>query len=550
MPRVAFALLILGGFGVATAQPFIFYRGIVNAASFAPPGLPNGAIARGSIFTIFGRNLGPMTPAFAPALPLATSLGGVSIEVCQGTAPCIPALPLAVSSRQINAIMPSNAPLGPANIRVTFNNEAGNFSPARVAASSFGIFAVNSGGFGPGIVTNFVSTTEQPVNSMEVAAGPGQFVTVWGTGLGAALNADNVAPTPGDLPVEVEIWAGGVQITNKLYSGRSPEFPGLDQIVFEIPGGVPDGCYVPVVVRTGRQTVSNTTTIAISSDASSCSDPANPLNAARAGGRVGVVRLDRIHATSSPLLNIGIDFTADLAAGFFQNEPAGPWHFNRVYSLPPAGTCLTYGAHTSVVSSASVAELAANGTRLSAGPQISITGPRTLNVSALPLARNFYGRLLGADLRLPMVSLFFGGGSHQVTAMGGPDIGAFDFTLAPPARLTWTNRDAFDSLARGAPVEVTWSGGDPESLTMILGYGQDRLLTAAGWFVCAARTARGRLTIPGWATAHLPDEAGAAVDGSVSLVALPPSAVRFSATGLDHGFALFTSGQVRGVDVR
>ena len=43
----------------ALAQPYINYRGVVNAASYSPQGLPAGSIARGSIFTIFGRNLGP-----------------------------------------------------------------------------------------------------------------------------------------------------------------------------------------------------------------------------------------------------------------------------------------------------------------------------------------------------------------------------------------------------------------------------------------------------------------------------------------------------------
>ena len=41
-------LLLALSLCAADAQPFIFYRGIVNAASFAPPGLPNGSIASGS----------------------------------------------------------------------------------------------------------------------------------------------------------------------------------------------------------------------------------------------------------------------------------------------------------------------------------------------------------------------------------------------------------------------------------------------------------------------------------------------------------------------
>jgi uncharacterized protein (TIGR03437 family) len=105
----------------------IFPRGIVNAASFVAPGLPGGGIARGSIFSIFGRNLGP---ASSPTLafPLVLNLGGVSIRVSQGST-SVDAIPLFVSPGQINAIMPSNAPLGMVSVRVTFNNSTGNPSP-------------------------------------------------------------------------------------------------------------------------------------------------------------------------------------------------------------------------------------------------------------------------------------------------------------------------------------------------------------------------------------------------------------------------------------
>ena len=56
-------LMLLTGFAGLRAEPVIFLRAIVNAASFMPSGVPGGAIARGSIFTIFGRGIGPATSA-------------------------------------------------------------------------------------------------------------------------------------------------------------------------------------------------------------------------------------------------------------------------------------------------------------------------------------------------------------------------------------------------------------------------------------------------------------------------------------------------------
>jgi len=95
----------------AWAQPYINTNGVVNAASFTPPDLPGGALARGRLFTIFGRQLGPATGVSATSFPLGTTLSGVSIRVFQGTT-TVDAIPVFVSAGQINAIMPSNAPLG------------------------------------------------------------------------------------------------------------------------------------------------------------------------------------------------------------------------------------------------------------------------------------------------------------------------------------------------------------------------------------------------------------------------------------------------------
>ena len=76
-------LIALSAAALSAQSPFIFYRGIVNVASYMPPALPSGGIARGAQFSIFGSNLGP---AAAPALsfPLSTTLAGVSISITQG----------------------------------------------------------------------------------------------------------------------------------------------------------------------------------------------------------------------------------------------------------------------------------------------------------------------------------------------------------------------------------------------------------------------------------------------------------------------------------
>ena len=139
--------------------------------------------------------------------PLGTTFGGVSVSVTQG-ATTVAALPVYVSAGQINAVMPSNAPLGIAAVKVTFNGQASGVAPVRIVASSPGIFTIAGTGSGPGVVQNNQTDGTVPVNSTQLAAAPNGIITLYGTGLGPISTADNVAPPAGNLPVSV------------LYSGR------------------------------------------------------------------------------------------------------------------------------------------------------------------------------------------------------------------------------------------------------------------------------------------------------------------------------------------
>src|SRR5258708_26029041 len=182
-------------------------------------GIPGGAIAQGSIFSVFGARLGPAKAVAAGSFPLQTSLGGVSLNISQGST-TVSAISVYVSASQINAIMPSNAPLGMVSLQVVSNNARSNMSPVRVAASGVGIFTVKGTGIGPGVLYNFVAQDNQPVNSPLVTAKRGQVITLWATGLGPVTYADNIAPTAGNLPTQVELFVGGAPAVVQ-YSGRS-----------------------------------------------------------------------------------------------------------------------------------------------------------------------------------------------------------------------------------------------------------------------------------------------------------------------------------------
>jgi uncharacterized protein (TIGR03437 family) len=168
-------VVLIVGVSCAQAQlPAINSRAVVNGASFMAPGLPGGGIALGSVFTIFGRNLGPVS---SPTLsfPLQTTLGGVSIKVVQG-ATSVAAIPLYVGPGQINAIMPSTAPLGMASLQVTVNNAVSNPAPVRIVNNGVGLFTANQTGSGPGVLYNFDPNNPHLVNNLVTAAKPGQVI--------------------------------------------------------------------------------------------------------------------------------------------------------------------------------------------------------------------------------------------------------------------------------------------------------------------------------------------------------------------------------------
>jgi len=248
----------------AFAQPVINSQGAVNSASYRTPGLPGSGVAQGSIFTVFGTGLGPDSFAQAGSFPLPTTLGGTSVTVTIGNTPT-PAIVLFASSYQVNAILPSTTPLGTGTVTVTYNNQTSAPAPIQVVASAFGIFAYNSGGSGQAIATD----TNYQLNTITHTFHPGDYVFLWGTGLGP-IDASDVEPPPaGSLPGTITMHVGNPTAPVD-YHGRAPCCAGLDQIVFQVPAEV-EGCYVPVGVETGAG-VNNVGTIAVSSSGQTCSD--------------------------------------------------------------------------------------------------------------------------------------------------------------------------------------------------------------------------------------------------------------------------------------
>src|ERR1700693_5356004 len=231
------------------------------------PRYARSAIAQGSLFVVFGQNIGPVQIAQASAFPLPAQLGGTAIAVSVGstTLNC----PMVYSLvGQAAAILPSNTPPGQATLMLTYNGVQSPYPVSiNVVPTAAGIYTLSSSGLGPGVFT----ALDNSVKTFTATAKPGDIVTAWATGLGPIGSPDNVLPSSFPNFGGVEVFVG-TQAASVIYAGRSGCCSGVDQIAFAIPAGV-TGCYLPVAVRRGG-TLSNFVKIAVFGNGAACSDTA------------------------------------------------------------------------------------------------------------------------------------------------------------------------------------------------------------------------------------------------------------------------------------
>lgn len=554
-PLLAFA-------GLASAQAPRITGGPVNAASYVIAGLPNANIAQGSMFIVFGQNIGPSVQANASSFPLTATLGGTSISVTVGGT-TVQAIMLYSTSVQVAAILPSKTPTGTGTLTLTFNNNTSNAVPIHVVASTLGIFTRNTAGSGPGVLFNFNSQSDQPVNSLVTAAHPGQVLTLWGTGLGAVSGDEAGGPLPGNLSVPVTVYVGTKQVTPS-YKGRSGCCAGIDQVVFTVPEGV-EGCYVSVNVVTGG-VVSNSATIAVASNGTVCSDPTGfstaDLQKVLTGGTLTVadIGIDRDHAKlSSPLGKV--EGNVDLGDGHFRHYVSSQdvlastrGAIGALGGLPSAGSCTVspfqFQDFFSSLFAGSGDPVIQEG--LDAGPALNITGP--LGVKQLPRQNigtanqpfyryHVHGSVIGGGIPvvMPVMPDFLDPGNYTLdNGAGGAQVGPFHANLTiPNAAITWTNEDALTMISRSQDLTVTWSAPSG-AWVAVLGSAADPGTGAGASFQCVTSADPGTFTVPAWVLSALPasgmDASAGVPVGFLSVGVTLPQTPRFQASGVDIGF--------------
>jgi uncharacterized protein (TIGR03437 family) len=529
------SVLAVASLNALAQTPVINPHGVVNGASFMSPGLPGGSIARGSLFTIFGVNLGPLPAVQASATPFAVSLAGVSVKVTQGSV-ALDAFPYAVGPNQINAIMPSSAPLGLVSVRVTVNGTQSNPSPVNIVNSSVGIIG---GTQGPGIIQNFNSQDDQPVNSPFKPAKPSQLEILWATGLGPVNYADNITPKTGNLPTPFEMWIGGIPVTDIRYNGRS-SYPGVDEVVFAVPTAAPAGCWVPVQIRTEGSMLSNAVTMAITADGSPCKEPSNPVGQKLlTGGSIGIVALTRMLAHSG--FADPVDQTIDLATLSLRQETSSAFPFNPLFSFPPAGSCTLYTAPGDLLGDDFLSGTAPTGAYLSAGTSFTVSGASTLQnipVFNAPLPTQIVGAKLQSGNTDTLI--FNPGVTVGMSSQGGAQLSGFSVAAVMPPMINWTNEEMIQTIDRTQPLTLNWSGGATGSTVLVLGVNSDLSSDSSAAFLCVAPPNATSFTVPSYilygvrATRGWPYKSQALLMLGSLPIANPAT---FQEKGLDTGFA-------------
>lgn len=264
-------IMLLCGAALAASAwaqaPNVFDNGVVNGASFTPFGKPGHPTAPGSIVSIFGTNFASSLSQ-ASTIPLATSLGGVSVTFND-----LPAPLYVVTSGQINAQLP--AALTGSTATIVVANGSGSSAPKTIQIAQFSpaIFTANLQGTGQAIVVFALDPTKfaampsvQFPNAKPATAG--DFLTIYANGLGPVMPAvpdGNAAPDTPPLaatttPLVVTLGGKPCQV---LFSGLVPLLVGLYQINIQVPSGVSTGAAVPLQISMGGVTSSDQVTIAV-----------------------------------------------------------------------------------------------------------------------------------------------------------------------------------------------------------------------------------------------------------------------------------------------
>ncbi len=481
------------------------------------------AVAQGSIFKIWGRELGPVPGVSAASAALPFTLADIRAELLSADG-VTRDLPLYwVGRAQINAVLPSDAPIGLAHLRVDSGGATSPPFAIKIVRTRPRIFDWRDRQSPRTVALLPVAQVAVPDGSRRFVtqvkpARPGDTIVLWANGLGPRTAPSDDQPFPEQLTTPLTVYLAD-QAVEVDWAGRSGCCAAVDQVQFRIPENVALGCYVPLTLRAFGGIVSELELLPITSDGEACGDIPKP------GAPIaqGFISFDR---------TVGEAGSTDLFSASFRDGSS----IAGRESLP--GLCLPQSLSGSFAFA------------LDSGSPLTVETPaRTLEVE---------GTLGGFRLSTssPEVDPFLGPGRYSVTAPAGDDIGAFNATLDVPAPPEPLLDDLPASLAPDDAVTVSWSGDTAVDHVRIEDrvsfFYVDRFFRADGVRVgnsatiCRPAPGETSVTFPSWSTRRwtwAPADGelgeGAAIRNDVVITLVSRTQDSFEAEGIDIGTIVY-----------
>jgi uncharacterized protein (TIGR03437 family) len=431
---------------------------------------------------------------------------------------------------QFIALIPPGTPLGQADVLAVAASGRSFSTTVWIAASGFGIFTKAGAGYDAAVAQIWSDTPRTVGLTTPVQAG--EWVTLWGTGLGST-----------DSAVSVDV--AGIGVTPS-YSGPSG-IPGVDQINFQFPAGVPDDCYIPIAVKVGGR-ASNTPSIATGSAPGACHHrlglSSDSLATLDQGGQAPLsqswVHSDVIPNPGTPVTYRRFD---TVSLDFIMYDAAGVQVVTGLLSNRVAGCQLN-------LDGGAVGAILVNAPPFDAGTPV-VTGPGGVRIA---MDGNFgHYSTTPPDTSYTLDALpppSFAPGDWAVEVPGGKNIAAFRAALRVPPALRWTNRATVSPVSRASDLTLRWDPtgySDREWMQGSVGVG-------TGSVTCQAPATAGSIAIPASLIAQLP--AVTSVTPMVELLLTPANSspvvysVPLVAGGAFPGMATFSYLEVVSVELK
>lgn len=495
--------ITVGGGGTTTPTPTI--TKVVDNAGYT------ANIAQGSIFAVFGSNLcssgGDGKVYSVPRPTVGTDGVKITFTPTAGGAGTDAYLWYETTG-QLGAILPSTVAPGSYNVTVT-NGPASAAFAVTVVAHKFSMFTQDQSGSGLASVENVVSTSEGvDLNRFTTGtipgwiispAHPGQFLLVYGTGMGPLVGGDNVDSPDYDFStngVTVQAIVGGMTVP-VAYAGRAG-YAGEDQINVALPANVPTGCTVSFQISVNG-TLSNPTFISIAPDVNSnaCVAPGFTTTQLQNFDNGATYTVGGFSVLNYAETVQGTNYTYGAAAGGFTRYTG----FQLSGAATANVTSLTSGSCTvtTVTSSTSTVTTTGSGTELDAGA-LTITGPAGSNLSntAMTETDNLYSINI---TNLPFLTGGVNGsvvaGTYTIKGAGGKDVGPFSAQVSIGAPLVVTG-GLPTTVARGNGLTLNWTGGNSSDFLEIVGSastGSGDVFTSTT-FICTTTAGAKTFTVP------------------------------------------------------